>query len=209
MEDRFRATLVNSLPGFKCLQLVGTMGSSGHSNLGLFNSIFHLGASPALLGMVFRPGSHDHDTLANIKRTGAYTFNNVLKPFFEQAHQTSARYTSGRSEFVECKLEEFFIPDFDAPFVAESTIKIAMELKELIPIKLNGTTIAIGEIQQIILSEKLVGNDGYIDHESAGTVTVAGLDSYFSTHPIARLAYAKPDEVTQLIERPNSLMNET
>ena len=77
METRIRATLINSLPGYKCLQLVGTLGANGHSNLGIFNSIFHLGASPALLGMVFRPGSADHDTLQNIKTTGYYTFNNV------------------------------------------------------------------------------------------------------------------------------------
>ena len=92
MDTRFRATLINALPGFKCLQLVGTLSENGHSNLGLFNSIVHFGASPALLGMVFRPESENHDTLKNIIRTGNYTFNNVLASFYEQAHQTSAAY---------------------------------------------------------------------------------------------------------------------
>lgn len=199
MDQRYRATFINSLPGFKCLQLVGTLGENGHSNLGIFNSIFHLGASPALLGMVFRPGSQDHDTLGNIKRTGVYTFNNVLEPFYTKAHQTSARYASGCSEFVECGLEEFFIPHFNAPFVAESTIKIAMELKQLIPIELNGTTIVIGEVKYILLNEKLVGNDGYVSHEQAGTLTTSGLDSYFDVLPIARLAYAKPDQDVKVL----------
>ncbi len=201
MDERFRATFVNSLPGFKCLQLVGTMGQNGHSNLGLFNSIFHLGASPALLGMVFRPGSQDHDTLGNIIRSGVYSFNNVLEPFYTNAHQTSARYPSGRSEFVECGLEEFFIPDFDAPFVAESTIKIGMELKQIIPIELNGTTIIIGEVKHILLSEKFVGVDGYVSHELAGTLTTSGLDSYFDVLPIARLSYAKPDKPVSVINK--------
>ncbi|RZK55601.1 MAG: flavin reductase family protein [Pedobacter sp.] len=202
MDDRVRATFINSLPGFKCLQLVGTISEHGHSNLGIFNSIFHLGASPALLGMVFRPGSQDHDTLANIKRTGNYTFNNVLEPFYVQAHQTSARYKSEQSEFVECGLTEFFEPEFDAPFVAESTIKIAMELRQIIPVELNATTIVIGEVKHVLLSEKLLGQDGYISHEKAGTLTTSGLDSYFDVLPIARLSYAKPDGAIKVLSNP-------
>ncbi|TCD26524.1 flavin reductase family protein [Pedobacter psychrodurus] len=192
MDHAHRATLINSLPGYKCLQLVGTTGINGHSNLGLFNSVVHLGASPALLGMVFRPKSADHDTLSNIERTGFYTFNNVTGSFLEQAHQTSARYPSGFSEFVECGLTEFFIAGFDAPFVAESTIRIALTLKEILPIKINGTTLVIGEISYISMNDALIATDGYIDHGKAGTITTTGLDSYFEAQHIARLSYAKP-----------------
>ncbi len=192
MDRAYRTVLINSLPGYKCLQLVGTIGKGGHSNLGLFNSIVHLGASPALLGMVFRPKSAEHDTLSNIERSGSYTFNNVTSPFFEQAHQTSARYESGFSEFVECGLTEFFMPGFDAPFVAESTVKIGMALREILPIKINGTTLVIGEISHISINSALIASDGYIDHEKAGTVTASGLDSYFLGQHIARLSYAKP-----------------
>ncbi len=195
LDIRYRATLINSLPGYKCLHLVGTLNDNGHSNLGLFNSIFHLGASPALLGMVFRPQSEDHDTLSNIKRNGFYTFNNVLSSFYKQAHHTSARFPSGVSEFVECGLTEFFLPDFDAPFVAESSVKIAVELKEIMPINLNNTTIVIGEVKYILLAPHLVASDGYVDHQAAQTVTVAGLDSYFEAKPLGRLTYAKPDTI--------------
>ncbi len=195
MDNRYRATFINSLPGYKCLQLVGTLNENGHSNLGLFNSIFHLGASPALLGMVFRPQSEDHDTLSNIKRNGFYTLNNVLPSFYKQAHHTSARFPSGVSEFVECGLTEFFLPDFEAPFVTESSVKIALELKEIMPVNLNNTTIVIGEVKHILLTPNLVGTDGYVDHQAAQTVTVAGLDSYFEATALGRLTYAKPDVV--------------
>ncbi|MCX2575194.1 flavin reductase family protein [Pedobacter sandarakinus] len=199
MEKRYRATLINSLPGFKCLQLIGTSSDNGHSNLGLFNSIFHLGASPALLGVIFRPQSTDHDTLTNIKRTGIYTLNNVTQSFVDKAHQTSARYESGFSEFVECGLTEYYIPDFEAPFVAESSVKIGLSVKEIIPIKANDTTMVIGEIVRIQLNEDLVAADGFVDHHLAGTITVAGLDSYYATTPIARFSYAKPDRpLTQI-----------
>lgn len=194
MDSRYRATLINSLPGYKCLHLVGTTSENGHSNLGIFNSIFHLGAAPALLGMIFRPQSEDHDTLNNIKRTGCYTFNNVTEAFYQQAHQTSARYPSGSSEFVECGLTEFFTTDFDAPFVAESTVKIGLTLQEIIPIQANNTTLVIGEITHILLNEDLMAKDGYVDHLKAKTITVAGLDSYFKTTAIGRLQYAKPNQ---------------
>ena len=199
MDSRYRATLINSLPGFKCLQLVGTISENGHSNLGIFNSIFHLGASPALLGMVFRPQSEDHDTLQNIKRAGIYTFNNITEDFHQNAHQTSARYPSGCSEFVECGLTEYFTPNFDAPFVAESTIKIALQLKEIIPIATNNTTLVIGEITHILLNDGLVESDGNVDHQKAKTITVSGLDSYYNTQPIARLNYAKPNQPTSIL----------
>ncbi|MFF5380366.1 flavin reductase family protein [Pedobacter suwonensis] len=192
MDRSYRSVMINSLPGYKCLQLVGTTAENGHSNLGLFNSIVHLGASPALLGIVFRPKSADHDTLSNIERSGSYTLNNVTASFFEQAHQTSARYESGFSEFAECGLTEFFIPGFDAPFVAESPVKIGMNLREILPVRLNGTSLVIGEITHISINSALMASDGYIDHGKAGTVTVSGIDSYFLGKHMARLSYAKP-----------------
>ena len=200
LEERFRATLINSLPGLKSLHLVGTMSENEHSNLGLFNSVFHLGASPAYLGMVFRPSSRDHDTLGNIKRTGVYTLNNVLTSFYQQAHQTSARYPSGVSEFVECGLTEYFVPNFQAPFVAESTIKIGMELRQIMPVTLNNTTIVIGEIKHIILKDNILASDGYINHGLAGSLTVSGLDGYFENKPLERLNYAKPNEPAQFLK---------
>jgi len=77
MERSYRNSLINSLNGYKCLQLIGTIGKDGHSNLGLFSSVIHLGSFPALFGVVFRPKSQNHDTLSNIERSKIYTMNNV------------------------------------------------------------------------------------------------------------------------------------
>jgi flavin reductase (DIM6/NTAB) family NADH-FMN oxidoreductase RutF len=99
--------------------MIGTANNNGVTNLALFNSIFHLGANPPLLGMIFRPDGDDHDTLQNIKETGQYTINNVLPEWFEKAHQTSARYPSGYSEFEPCGFKESYYDDFKVPFVAE------------------------------------------------------------------------------------------
>lgn len=191
MEKRYKTTFVNSLPGYKCLQMLGTISGSGLSNLGLFNSVFHLGASPALLGMIFRPDGDEHDSLENIRQTGQYTLNNVLPEWFEQAHQTSARYPSGYSEFEPCGFKEYFLGDFKAPFVAQSSIKIGMEMREIIDISINNTKMLIGEVAHVLMDDDIIAIDGYVDHIKAGTVTVSGLDSYFKTEHLGRLAYAK------------------
>lgn len=191
MEKRFRTTFINSLPGYKCLQMLGTISDKGITNLALFNSVFHLGANPALLGMIFRPDGDDHDSLENIKQTGQYTLNNVLPDWFQQAHQTSARFPSGYSEFAPCGFDEYYFEDFKAPFVKQSSIKIALEMRDLIEIPINNTRMLIGEVIHVLMEDNFVENDGYVDHLKAGTVTVVGLDSYFSTNHLGRLAYAK------------------
>ena len=191
MDKRYRTTFINSLPGYKSLHMLGTINKDGISNLGLFNSIFHVGANPPLLGMVFRPDSNDHDSFENILQSKEYTLNNVLPDYFKQAHQTSARFPSGVSEFEPCGFKEFYLDPFKAPFVAQSSIKIGLELREIIDVSLNNTKILIGEIIHVLMEDGIVTGDGYVDHIKAGTVTVAGLDSYFTTEHLGRLAYAK------------------
>ena len=192
MERAYRTTLINSLPGYRSLHMVGTIDNDGITNLGLFNSVFHVGANPPLLGMVIRPNTPDHDTLNNIQSTGQYTLNNVLPDWYSRAHQTSAHYPSDISEFDICGFKKHYEYGFKAPFVQESTIKIGLELRESIDIELNNTTIVIGEIMKILVNEALIDFDGYVDHLKAETVTVAGLDSYFTAEQLGRLPYAKP-----------------
>lgn len=193
MEQRYRTTFINSVSGYKSLHMVGTSSTDGISNLALVNSVFHVGANPPLLGMVFRPeGLTSQDTLKNIMETGQCTLNNILPEWYERAHQTSARYGTDESEFDLCGFKKAYLNKFKAPFVAESTIKIGLEVRDIIEVSLNNTNIVIGEIICLILDEQLIATDGYVDVEKAGSVTVAGLDSYFTTQALGRLAYAKP-----------------
>ena len=89
-EQRFRTNFVTSLAGFRSLNLVGTIDMEGNENLAIFNSIFHVGANPAMIGMLVRPDGPEHGTLKNIIANQHYTLNNVLKSFYKNAHQTSA-----------------------------------------------------------------------------------------------------------------------
>jgi len=119
MERRYRANLINSVTGCKQVHLLGTVNEGGQANLAVVNSVFHVGANPAMLGVVFRPARAENTSLANIRRTGQYTVNNILPAFYKQAHQASAAYSPEVSEFEACGLTTFFLEGIDAPFVSE------------------------------------------------------------------------------------------
>ena len=192
LEKHYRISLINSLIGYRSLNLLGTTSNDGISNLCIISSTFHLGANPPIIGLVIRPEREQNDTLRNIKATGQYTLNNVLPEWYMQAHQTSASYPSGVSEFDICGFKKQYIHGFKAPFVWESNVRIGLELREIIDMEINGTTIVIGEIVHILTEDSLIAEDGTLDHNKAKTMTVAGLDTYYLPQPVGQLAYAKP-----------------
>ncbi|MFT5717324.1 MAG: flavin reductase (DIM6/NTAB) family NADH-FMN oxidoreductase RutF [Oleiphilaceae bacterium] len=194
LDNHERALFINSLSGFKSANLVGTANAAKHSNLAIVSSVVHLGANPPLLGMVMRPQSEPRGTLGNIIDTGVYTLNHVNVDIYEQAHQTSARYPDDVSEFDEVGLTEQWNDSFNAPFVQESNIKIAMEFRERHSLAINGTEFVIGEIVSIEMPDGIVAEDGFVSLEKAGTLAISSLDTYHSTQTLASLSYAKPDK---------------
>jgi flavin reductase (DIM6/NTAB) family NADH-FMN oxidoreductase RutF len=194
LETRFRANLINSLGGFKSVVLIGTKSLQGNENLALFSSLFHIGANPAYCGFIIRPNEEKQNTLGNIVNTRNFTINHILPEFYKQAHQCSAKYDEGISEFKKTGFTAQYIDLIEAPFVEESNIKFACELVQRINIELNGTTLIIGKIIKIIAPESCIQNDGFINLEKAGSITCIGLDSYHQTNKIGRLSYAKVDK---------------
>lgn len=199
LEKHFRTHFINSLSGFKSVNLVGTKSEETGLNLSIVSSVIHLGANPALMGFIMRPARVPRHMYENIIKTGSYTFNHVLPGFFKEAHQTSARYPESVSEFDAVGLTPEYSDDFYAPYVQESSIKIGMKFLEEVPIQLNETLLIIGEIMEVIYPEDCQLADGFLDLEKAGTVTCSGLDSYHTTTKLARLSYAKTDKVIKEI----------
>ena len=202
MDQRFRTQLINSMPGVKALNLVGTRDAEGRENLAIFNSIFHVGANPPYLGMVIRPDSVDRHTWQNIQATGSYTLNAVGADFYAKAHQTSARYDNQTSEFDAVGLNPEYRDGVIAPFVAESAIKIGLELQEFQRVECNGTLIVIGKVVYVEIEDELITDDGSVDLVKAKSVGSIGLDGYVDLSWIDRLSYAKPDrEPTTLLPK--------
>ena len=191
--DRKRTNLINSLSGYKSANLIATCNEKGQSNISIVSSVFHLGASPALVGFIIRPDSARRDTLENIKATGQFTINHVNKATIKKSHQTSARYDKDISEFQACGLSEEVVENFKAPFVKESHVKMAVELIREEKLPENGAHLIIGTIKMVCLPKDLMNEDGSLDLHRAATVCVSGLDTYNEVTPVGRLSYAKPD----------------
>ena len=202
LEKHKRAHFINSLGGFKSVSLVGTSDKEGNSNLAVFSSIFHIGANPPLIGLIFRPSPPERNTFTNIIETGFYTLNHINETIYNQAHQTSARYDKGISEFEITGLNREYKDGFFAPYVTESNIQLGIEFKEKIDISINNTTLIIGEIIQVYIPEDCLSEDGFVDIEKANSITCSGLDSYHKTVQLDRLSYAKPNqELTSLLNK--------
>jgi flavin reductase (DIM6/NTAB) family NADH-FMN oxidoreductase RutF len=194
MDDRKRKNLINSLSGFKSLNILGSADKDGNTNLAIFNSVFHLGADPALMGCIIRPDSVPRHTLKNILETGYYTINHVNRSIYKQAHQTSARYPENISEFDATGLTPEYKNRFAAPYVKESIVKIGLQFQQRIDIELNHTILLIGKVNEVFIPRDCWYEDGFLNIEKAGTLTGIGLDSYHTTQTIDRLSYAKPDQ---------------
>lgn len=190
--DRFpRMHLMNTISGIKGAHLLGTLGHRGAANLGVFSSIVHIGANPPHLGFILRPLTVPRDTYHHIKATGFFTLNSVHPSFLEKAHQTSANYPSGVSEFDEVGLTPFHTSVQPAPYVAESPLKIGLEWVEEHPIKANGTLFIIGKVVEVIFPETAMAPTGHILHEQLNTMAVSGLDTYYEVGQKKQLSYAR------------------
>ena len=190
-----RLKIINSVTGIKPGNLIGTVNENGTTNLAVFSSIIHLGSNPALFGFISRPQTEEvGHTLRNILQTHFYTINHIHPEFVEKAHYTSAKFSSDVSEFDACNLSEEYINHFKAPFVQESIFKMGLRFKEAIDIKLNGTVLVIGEIEELVILDKAFVN-GDIDLEVSEGVGISGLNTYYSLKKIDSYPYARLREI--------------
>lgn len=192
-----RLNFFNTLPGIKPAVLIGTVDGRNRTNLAIFNSLVHIGSNPPFLGFIMRPLTVPRHTYHNILERGAFTINVVQRDIYTQAHQTSANYEWGTSEFTATGLTPQFTDRLVAPYVQECHIKMGMQFEEEHRIKANGTVLMIGRAVEILLPENAILPSGHINLEEWGTVGVAGLDTYYSLEPLERLTYARASPTGQ------------
>lgn len=193
LDQVFRLNLINSVNGYKSANLIGTKGKHGE-NLAVFSSVFHLGFNPALLGLIMRPATVPRNSLSNILATKKYTINSIHQSIAKQAHYTSAKFKEGVSEFEYCKLTPEYLENFEAPFVKESKLKMAMNLEQKIDIEINGTILIIGSIENLIIEEKAIRDNGQLDLPAIGVTTISGLNRYNVAEEIGKFPYARVNE---------------
>ena len=192
LPSRYRGTLLNKVSGLKSANLIGTKSNEGKTNLAVFNSVVHIGANPPYLGFILRPTTVERHTYENILETAFYTINQITTKIHKSAHQTSAKYVKGVSEFDAVGLTEWYEPNFYAPFVAESHIKMGLQFEEEHYIKCNDTRLVIGKMEYLLFPDNCIAEDGDILLEELDSAAIGGLDTYYGVKKLGRYPYAKP-----------------
>jgi flavin reductase (DIM6/NTAB) family NADH-FMN oxidoreductase RutF len=190
-EKSYRTQFINSLPGYKSANLIGTQDADGLTNLAIFSSVTHLGSHPPLLSFFVRPDAVPRHTLNNIQTTGYYTINHINTEQLPQAHQTSARYPQGVSEFEATGLPLWHSEAFFAPYVASSRVKIGLQLRDILFIPTNQCQMVIGEVQEVFINPDALAQDGHIRLTDLDSLCIGGLDAYHRPQHLSRWSYAK------------------
>lgn len=188
----YRINLINSCSGYKSANLIGTKSSNGIENVAVFSSVTHIGSNPPMLGFFCRPTTVLRNTYENIKSTGYYTVNHIHKNIIKDAHHTSAKYNADISEFDKTNLISEYKNDFQAPFVKDAPLQLAMEYVEEYHIKANDTLLVIGKIIGLHVKDNLLEDDGFINLSKAQVATINGLDAYAVPDLNTRLTYQRP-----------------
>jgi len=196
LEKIYRVNLMNSCSGYKSANLIGTISKNGQYNLAVFSSIVHLGSNPPLLGFFLRPTEVvPRHTYLNIKEKEFYTINSIDILNFDKAHHTSAKYPRDISEFDITGIKPKITPNFPAPFVDSSSIKIGMKFVEEIKINHNRSRLIVGKIVSLDVKDEMLNNDGFIDLYKSQIATISGCDGYSFPKKNERKGYQKPRKI--------------
>lgn len=190
-DSHYRRAFMNTLPGPRTAHLIGTKSHRGIDNLGVFNTVVHLQASPPMMGFILRPLTVPRETFHNILANQHFTINTVQPDWLDKAHQCSANYPVGESEFEAVGLSPRFSSTLKAPYVAESPVQIGLEYVEYHQLA-GGTSFVIGRVLEVHLQdETALASSGHLNHELLETMTVAGLDRYYEPSRQRKKDYAR------------------
>lgn len=192
LQHLYKINLINSCSGYKSANLIGTKSKDDIENVAVFSSVTHIGSSPAMFGFFMRPTTVIRNTYDNIKSTGIFTINHIHKSIIADAHHTSAKYDTSISEFDVTGLKSEYKSDFQAPFVQNAPIQIAMQFVEELEIKANNTILVIGKIVGLFINDNLIEKDGFVNLSKAEVAAINGLDGYAVAESNVRLGYQRP-----------------
>lgn len=197
MDKISRRNLVNSSTGYKSANLVATISEEGRANVAVFNSVFHLGSNPPMLGLVLRTNTVPKAILDDIYKSGCFTVNHIQENLIEQAHKTAVQLEEDGSAFERSGLKAEFLDGFPAPYVKQSSIKLGCSFSSEYPIRENGSLIVVAVIEHIYFEPGIEMPDGWLRLEDAGSVVINGLDAYALPRLLDRFRYAQPGEEIQ------------
>lgn len=199
-DENFRLNFLSSLIGHYNTSLIAYYNNE-KAHLSLTNNLLLINADTGLIGIMTNTETAEKAELAQY-----FSINYIHRSFLRQAHYTSLSFPEGVSAFEKCNLTIESIPDFSAPFVEESKIKVGILFKELVT--LDEKQLLIGEIICIEVDDRLLREDGHINFAYVNTVSSIGNNQYgLTTKPIT-LSEAKLDDLPNFKqkERPDNVV---
>ncbi|MCC5920362.1 MAG: flavin reductase [Cyclobacteriaceae bacterium] len=197
LPSRFRGQMMNSLSGFKNTVLIGSQNSQGDTNLAIFSQVFHIGANPPALGILFRPHTVARHTLENILEHRYFTVNYIPMNYASEAHHTAAKWDG--SEFEHCGFGVDYQNEFPAPYVKESTVRLGLSYEEHSKITFNDTILLVGKVLEVSFPSCFQKEDGYVDLSKGNFAMGTGMDAYHSVSRGIRFSYPEPHEKPKII----------
>jgi flavin reductase (DIM6/NTAB) family NADH-FMN oxidoreductase RutF len=157
---------------------VSTRFPEGGVNVAPFSFFNGISSSPPLLMVCVgrrRDGS-PKDTLANAKATGEMVVNVVSRDLAEVMVETSAAFPPGVSEAEEVGLELAESEVVATPRVARSPVSFECEVERTIDFE--GTTMIVGRVVSIHVSEDVATEEGTVDFDRLGPIGRLGGQDY-------------------------------
>ncbi|MEY2904412.1 MAG: hypothetical protein RJA52_428 [Bacteroidota bacterium] len=180
-----KINLIQSLSGFHSPCMIATLSHRKIPNIGLFNSVIHVGSAPPLMGFMIRPLTIPRHTYHNILAQKYFTINHVSENILEKGHQTSGNFPENISEFESCGFTEEYTDTIPVPYIKESFLKIGLKYEEEHKFHCNGNILVIGSVQEIILENSdsnLIFNKG---------IAILGLEDYGKVEKLKSLGYVR------------------
>ena len=199
LEKIERINLMNSVTGVKSVLLIGTINRKNSTNLAIFSSIVHISSNPSLIGFFIRTNKKiRRDTFENLVENNNFTLNHIHTSCIKNSHYTSIKFHKDVSEFSTCGFTEQYIDGFSAPFVAESNVKLGLNLKEIVKFESNCSKLIIGEVEHIFLKDRFLENNHTVNLEKSDSISVGGLNTYYKSTKYKSLPYARLQGLSKL-----------
>lgn len=168
---------------------VSTLSPEGIPNLApysFFNAV--AGAPPTVMFSAGRRASGEpKDSLKNAQATGEFVVNLVDEALAEAMNETSADWEHGISEFDTAGLSAAPSNLVTPPRVANAPVALEAKVTQIISVEGSTSTMVLGRVLQVHVSEALFADDGLVHAERLRPVARMGRNEYTTLGKILKL----------------------
>lgn len=180
-DDRFRASIFNSIVAPRPIGWISSMNAEGRSNLAPFAYFNGISSSPPMVMFACNAPADrkEKDTLANVRSTGQFVTNFVSWEFREAMNITSATVPAEVDEFELAGLARIASTRVKPPRVAGVPVSMECELERIVDIapKFEGDRacgVVIGRVLCLHVDDQYIDGNGRFDTMRAKPLTRLG-----------------------------------